>query len=80
VSSPATEVKDRGDKKNLYEKFGVREYVIVFPEPEYLEKYVLKKDAYGTPEIVNWDEVLLFAAFDIRLNLWEIFEREKKGD
>ena len=78
VASPTTEVKDRRDKKNLYEKFGVREYVIVFPEREYLEKYVLKEGAYGPPEIFNWDEVLVFAAFEIQLHLWEIFEREKE--
>ena len=32
----------------LYERFGVREYLIVFPEREYVERYVLKSGRYGS--------------------------------
>jgi len=32
VASPGTEVKDRREKKRLYERSGVKEYLIVFPE------------------------------------------------
>jgi Uma2 family endonuclease len=77
VTSPATEVKDKREKKALYEKFGVREYIIVFPDGEYTERYCLGEGRYGPSEIYNWDEVLRLCFFDIDINLWEIFERER---
>ncbi len=84
VVSPSTEIKDRREKKNLYEKFGVREYIIVFPEREYLERYELVNQAYGAPEIFNWDETLTLMTFPgFTIKLWEIFEREpdlQEGD
>ena len=49
VISKGTEVKDRREKKNLYEKFGVREYILVFPEREYEERYCLKKGKFRFP-------------------------------
>jgi len=78
VVSPGTELKDRREKKNLYERFGVREYILVFPEREYVERYCLKEGNYGGPEIFNWDEVLKLTVFEIEINLWEIFEKEKE--
>lgn len=77
VVSPSTEVKDRREKKNLYERFGVREYILVFPEREYVERYCLKEGNYGGPEIFNWDEVLKLTVFEFEIDLWEIFEKEK---
>ncbi len=77
VVSPATEVKDRREKKNLYERFGVAEYILVFPEREYIERYILEEGKYGASEIVNWDETIKIATLDIEINLWEIFEKEK---
>ncbi len=78
VVSPSTELKDRREKKILYERSGVKEYIIVFPEREYVERYCLKDNVYTPPEIFNWDEVMKLCFFDIELNLWEIFEREKE--
>jgi Uma2 family endonuclease len=80
VVSPATEVKERREKKNLYEKFGVNEYILVFPEREYVERYCLRENKYGAPEILNWDEVLRLTVLGLDINLWEIFEREKEED
>lgn len=78
VVSPSTEVKDRREKKDLYERFGVEEYIIVFPEREYVERYCLREGKYGASEIFNWDEVLMSpCSFEIETNLWEIFEKEK---
>ena len=56
IVSKSTELKDRREKKNLYEKFGVKEYIIIFPEREYLERYILENNKYSAPDIVNWDE------------------------
>ncbi len=38
VVSLTTEVKDRREKKAVYERFGVAEYILVFPEREYVER------------------------------------------
>ena len=77
IISPATEVKDRREKKNLYERFGVKEYIIIFPEREYAERYSLIENRYSQSEIFNWDEVFQLTVFDIEIKLWEIFEKEK---
>jgi Uma2 family endonuclease len=79
VTSPATEVKDRREKKALYEKFGVKEYIIIFPDGEYAERYCLKGDKYGDLEIFNWDETMKLSLFGIEVNLWEIFEKESEN-
>ena len=42
VLSPGTEKRDRGYKKDLYEKSGVREYWLVEPETQTVEVYLLK--------------------------------------
>lgn len=77
VASPSTEIKDRREKKFLYEKFGVGEYLIVFPEREYLERYALIDSTYGPPEIFNWNETLPMVTFpDYTINLWDIFEKD----
>jgi Uma2 family endonuclease len=76
IVSKSTELKDRREKKALYEKFGVKEYIIVFPEIEYIERYTLRDGKYGAPEIFNWDETLKLQTFDIEIDLWEIFEKE----
>jgi Uma2 family endonuclease len=76
IVSKSTELKDKREKKNLYEKFGVKEYIIIFPEREYLERYILENNKYGAPGIFNWDETLKLKTFDIEIDLWEIFEKE----
>ncbi|MCD6561101.1 MAG: Uma2 family endonuclease [Deltaproteobacteria bacterium] len=76
ITSPSTELRDRRAKLKVYERFGVKEYLIVFPEREYLERYVLQEGRYSAPEIFNWDERLKLTTFDMELNLWEIFEKE----
>ena len=77
VVSPATEVKDRREKKAVYEKFGVAEYILVFPEREYVERYLLEEGKYGAPEIVNWDETIKVVTLGMEVKLWQIFEKER---
>ena len=77
VTSPSTELKDKREKKNLYERFGVGEYILVFPEREYVEHYVLEEGKYGVPEILNWDETIKIVTLGMEINLWELFEKEK---
>ena len=46
VLSPSTASIDRGHKKNVYERFGVREYWIVSPSEKTVEQYILREGAY----------------------------------
>ena len=69
-----------GEEKGLYEKSGVKEYLIVFPEREYVEQYVLENDRYGPPEIFNWDEILRLRLFPNEITLAEIFEKVAEKD
>jgi len=85
IISKSTAYKDTKIKKDLYEKFGVKEYIIVYPDFQMAERYVLDDNRYGAPERFNWDETLKLKTFDIKINLWEIFEKEppkkeKEGD
>lgn len=76
VISPSTGLKDRREKKNLYERFGVKEYIIVFPESDYVEVYTLNDQGRFDGQVLfNWDETLHLKTLDIELNLWEIFDR-----
>lgn len=77
ITSPSTELKDKREKKGIYEKFGVKEYIIIYPEREYLERFIFNNKSYNPPEIFNWDEILNLHSFDIAVNPWEIFEKEK---
>ncbi len=76
ILSPATGVKDRREKWRLYEQFGVREYILVYPDLENLERYILQDGRYGRAEIFNHDEPFDLKTLEISMNLWEIFERE----
>jgi Uma2 family endonuclease len=77
ILSPATRIRDKREKKALYERFGVREYLIVSPDEDLVERYRLVERRYWSPDIFNWDETLTSSAFPkLTLNLWEIFDKE----
>ena len=81
VLSPSTSLKDKREKKALYERFGVREYLLVYPEDAIVERYALAEGKYSLPDILNWDERLRSTAFpDLEIDLWEIFEKELQRD
>lgn len=46
VLSPSSVGADRGHKKNVYERFGVREYWIVSPSEKTVEQYLLQDGAF----------------------------------
>ena len=77
VLSPSTSLKDKREKKVLYERFGVREYLLVYPDDALVERYSLAEGKYAVADILNWDERLRLTAFpELEINLWEIFEKE----
>ena len=80
VISPSTGFKDKQIKLHLYEKYGVKEYFIVYPDEEIIETYLLKNSKFQFPKIYGWKEVMKLKTVEIELNLWEIFDKEKPGD
>ena len=77
ILSPSTGLRDKREKKALYERFGVREYLVVDPEHEMVERFVLTDGSYGSEEAYGWEETLSLAIFpDLALDLWEVFDKE----
>ena len=79
VTSPATSLKDRREKKRLYEKYGVKEYLIIYPEDELVERFFFENDKYDAPEVFNWDESMRIESLRLDVNLWEIFEKQREN-
>ena len=79
VLSPYTSLKDKREKKALYERFGVREYIIVDPLEQYVERFLFEDDGtYGKGEVFGTQEVLQINSLEgTDINLWEIFEVER---
>jgi Uma2 family endonuclease len=77
VLSPSTTLKDRREKKTPYERFGVLEYLLVYPEDGIIERYYLEDRRFSGPELLNWDETLRPHIFPkLEINLKEIFEKK----
>lgn len=71
VLSPATALKDLREKKNLYEKFGVNEYIVIDPLEEYVGQFSLGADGtYNKGEVFGPQEVLQFKLLEgVEVNL-----------
>ncbi|GKT07873.1 Uma2 family endonuclease [Desulforhabdus sp. TSK] len=82
VMSPATALKDRREKKALYERFGVREYLLIDPDGEYVERFIRQEDGlFGKGEIFSpRDGLVLHAIPEVTINLWEVFQVGKTED
>ena len=78
VLSPATALKDKREKKALYEKYGVKEYILIDPIARYAEHFVLLDDGfYGKGEMLGSQEVLPLTSLEkLKIPLWEVFEVE----
>jgi Uma2 family endonuclease len=78
ILSPSTGLKDRREKKALYERFGVREFILIDPANEIVERYTLRDGRYGSPDVFGWNESMSLTLFpELELNLWEIFDKER---
>lgn len=77
ILSPSTASKDKREKKALYERFGVREYLIVYPTEEFMERFVFADGRYDAAEVFAWDETLPLAIYpELVLNLREVFDKQ----
>jgi len=78
VISPSTSLKDKREKKACYEKYGVKEYIIIDPVENYVERFYLEEDGtYSKGDIFGPKEVLpLTSLKEIEVALSEVFEVE----
>jgi Uma2 family endonuclease len=79
VASPSTAEKDRGEKKSLYEAFGVREYILIYPDGQYAERFLLNRDGrFDRGEVFRPHQVMVLESLDgLEVPLWEVFEVAK---
>ena len=74
VLSPGISARDLRPKKALYERSGVREYLVVDPLEHYAIRFLLGADGYDKGTVFACDEVLTFATLaDVEVPLWELF-------
>ncbi|MCP4154750.1 MAG: Uma2 family endonuclease [bacterium] len=76
ILSPGNRKRDRMEKFNLYERAGVREYWMVWPEELMVEVFLLGVDgSYGRPGMyTEKDTVEIRVLKDMRIDLSQIFE------
>ena len=75
VLSPATSTKDKREKKALYERYGVKEYIIVYPDELFIERYCLSGEKFKEPDIFGARDVLSLTSIEgIDVPLWEVFD------
>jgi len=70
ILSAGTAERDRGYKRTLYARHGVREYWIVDPDARTMEIHVIGRDGYDAPTTFQPDAILtsaLFPGLDIPL-------------
>ena len=76
VASPATGLKDKREKKDLYEKYGVREYILVDPGLRCVERFFPSAEGlYCKGEVFGPAErMTLVSLSDVSIDLCEVFE------
>jgi Uma2 family endonuclease len=78
VLSPGTARKDLREKKALFERSGVKEYVVFDPVQGWVQRFVLIDGAFGPGEIFDPQESLELGFIPGEsLPLWEVFGLEE---
>lgn len=78
VLSPSTALKDKREKKVLFEKYGVKEYIIVNVSDAFVEYYQLKNGQFLPPFILGPESDLVFHTLNFSISLKEIFKSKPK--
>lgn len=75
VLSPGTAVKDLREKKALYERAGVCEYLVVDPLDQYAIRFLLAPAGSDQGTVFATDEVRWMVTLEgLEIPLWEVFE------
>lgn len=73
--SPSTSLKDKREKSALYERFGVKEYIIAYPEDVFIERCSLIKKTSIEPDVLGTEDILKVSSLEeIKIPLWDVFE------
>lgn len=75
IISPSSASRDRKDKRDLYEKHGVKEYWLVDYTEKIIEVYLLtENNQYGKPAVyLEEDDVSVDVLNDLQVNLSYVF-------
>lgn len=76
IISPSSGGRDRKDKRNLYERHGVKEYWLVDYNEETVEVYLLNEaNQYGKPAVYIADDKVSVSTFnDLEIDLSYVFK------
>lgn len=74
VLSPSTAKKDKTEKKELYECFGIKIYLIIDPINRYVDKFILQNDKLIYDRCYSCDEEMKIDCLDEIVNLEVFFE------
>jgi Uma2 family endonuclease len=76
VLSPGTARKDQRDKRNLYERHGVREYWLLHPTDDVLMIYRLVNGVYGKPDVLALEGETAVDAIDGLVIRWQSTDQD----
>ncbi len=77
VLSPATSAKDLRQKKALYERCGMREYLVVDPLEHYAMRFLNGADGFDEGTVFAADERIILVTLEgLEVPLREVFEVE----
>lgn len=74
VLSPVTARRDRREKFDLYEQYGVKECWLVDPESEFVEVYTLKDSTFARLGVFRPDETFQSVVLSAAIDCEPIFE------
>jgi len=82
VLSPSTALKDKREKKWLYEKYDVKEYILIDPVEMYVEQFYIRENGkYAEGNLFAPDETIkLFSLSGMKISLPEVFGIETVYD
>jgi Uma2 family endonuclease len=72
ILSPSTRNVDRGEKRRLYERYGVPEYWLVDPDTHTVEQLVLEREGYGLARSCR-EAIELAVLPDVRVDLTQVW-------
>lgn len=76
ILSPSTAAKDQSEKKALYARAGVREFVLVHPTDHVATRFLLMADGqFDQGTLFSAKETLVFSTLDqLEIPLWQVFD------
>ena len=73
ILSPSTALRDQREKRELYQRFGVADYLLVDPIHKVVQHLSLQGDQYGPARVLGLDDVLEVTRHGLSLSIGELF-------